>query len=145
MNRAYRQKTSKSGLFLLELIIGILFFSFASAICMQIFVKAHLVSTKSSDLTAAMTKVQSAAEAFKSLGGNESDLAELLNAQQNGGLLTVSYDNEWNPASSGQSAYRMTIQISEQGSVCDSQIRMFKGVEEQPIYELDVKKYRPRG
>lgn len=145
MNRAYRQKTSKSGLFLLELIIGILFFSFASAICMQIFVKAHLVSIKSSDLTAAMTKVQSAAEAFKSLDGNESDLAELLSAQQSGGLLTVSYDNAWNPAPDGQNAYRMTIQISKQGSVYDSQIRMFKGVEEQPIYELDVKKYSPRG
>ena len=145
MNRAYRQKASKSGLFLLELIIGILFFSFASAICMQIFVKAHLVSAKSSDLTAAMTKVQSAAEAFKSLDGSEPELAELLNAQQSGGLLTVSYDKEWKPAPDGQTVYRMTILVSEQDSVCDSQIRMFKAQEEQPIYELDVKKYRPRG
>lgn len=145
MNRTYRRKASKSGPFLLELMIGILFFSFASAICMQIFVKAHLISTKSSDLTAAMTKVQSAAEAFKSLDGNESDLAEFLDAQQSGGLLTICYDKEWNPVPDGQNTYRMTIRVTEQGSVYDSQIRMFKGREGQPLYELDVKKYKPRG
>ncbi len=145
MNGTYRRKASKSGPFLLELMIGILFFSFASAICMQIFAKAHLISTKSSDLTAAMARVQSAAEAFKSLDGNEADLAAFLDARQSGGLLTICYDREWNPAPDGQDAYHMTIRVTERESVYDSQIRMFKGREEQPIYELEVKKYHPRG
>ena len=40
-------KHSKTGLFLMELIIGILFFSLASAICIEIFVKAHLMNNES--------------------------------------------------------------------------------------------------
>lgn len=40
-------KHSQSGLFLLELIIAILFFSLSSAICIQIFVKAHLLNEQS--------------------------------------------------------------------------------------------------
>ena len=34
----------RSSLFLLELIIAILFFSLTSAVCVQIFVRAHLIS-----------------------------------------------------------------------------------------------------
>ena len=33
--------SSRSGLLLMEIIIAILFFSLASAICLQLFVKAH--------------------------------------------------------------------------------------------------------
>lgn len=40
-------KHSKTGLFLMELIIGILFFSLASAICIQIFVKAETMNNES--------------------------------------------------------------------------------------------------
>lgn len=42
-------KSSKSGLFLIELIISILFFSLASVACIQLFVKAHLLDTKTQE------------------------------------------------------------------------------------------------
>ena len=37
---------SKSGSFLMELILSILFFSVASAVCIQLFAKAHLLDQK---------------------------------------------------------------------------------------------------
>lgn len=40
-------KHSKTGLFLMELIVGILFFSLASALCIQIFVKADAMNNES--------------------------------------------------------------------------------------------------
>lgn len=40
-------KHSKTGLFLMELIVGILFFSLASALCIQIFVKADIMNKES--------------------------------------------------------------------------------------------------
>lgn len=39
-------KKSRSSLFLIELTISILFFALASAACIQLFVKAHLLDTK---------------------------------------------------------------------------------------------------
>lgn len=39
-------KSSKSSLFLMELIISILFFSLASAVCIQLFAKSHLLDQK---------------------------------------------------------------------------------------------------
>ena len=55
-------KTSRSGLFLLELMIVILFFAVTSAVCVNLFVQAHLTSTAGGELTAATREVQSAAE-----------------------------------------------------------------------------------
>lgn len=46
-------KTSRSGLFLLELMIVILFFAVTSAVCVNLFVQAHLTSTAGGELTAA--------------------------------------------------------------------------------------------
>ena len=39
-----RHDTSKSGLFLIELILSIFFFIIAMAVCLQLFVKAHTLS-----------------------------------------------------------------------------------------------------
>ena len=40
----YQRHNNISSLFLLELILAVLFFSVASALCIQIFTKAHLMS-----------------------------------------------------------------------------------------------------
>ena len=59
------RSSSKSGLFLIELIIAIVFFAVSSAICTQLFVKAHVISTRSNDLNIAAQIAQSYAENFK--------------------------------------------------------------------------------
>ena len=46
----------RSSLFLLELIIAILFFSLTSAVCVQIFVRAHLISRQTQELNTALEK-----------------------------------------------------------------------------------------
>ena len=51
-----------SSLFLLELIFTILFFSVASAVCVQIFVKSHTLSTQAHDLTQASRRAGDVAE-----------------------------------------------------------------------------------
>ena len=51
----------RSSLFLLELIIAILFFSLTSAVCVQIFVRAHLISRQTQELNTALEKVSGSA------------------------------------------------------------------------------------
>lgn len=61
-----RNRAKSSNLFLLELILAILFFAIASAVCVQLFVKSHLLSKNTTALNAAINQASSAGEAFKS-------------------------------------------------------------------------------
>ena len=80
-------KTSRSGLFLLELMIVILFFAVTSAVCVNLFVQAHLTSTAGGELTAATREVQSAAEWLKAADGDLEKLAAQLDAKAADGRL----------------------------------------------------------
>ena len=57
-----RKRAQASSLFLLELTMAILFFSIASAVCVQIFVKSRAMSLHAEELNAAVREVSSAAE-----------------------------------------------------------------------------------
>lgn len=70
--------SSKSGLFLMELILAIFFFSVAAAICVRLFVTSHELSRESVRLNHAVTMAESIAEAFYGCNGDEAQLAILL-------------------------------------------------------------------
>lgn len=54
--------SSRSGLLLMEIIIAILFFSLASAICLQLFVKAHNLGQDTQELDMAVRQASSVAD-----------------------------------------------------------------------------------
>ena len=53
--------SSRSGLLLMEIILPILFFSLISALCLQVFVKAHTLSQDTRKLDAAVRQADSVA------------------------------------------------------------------------------------
>ncbi len=57
---------SRSGIFLMEIIIAILFFSIVSAICLNIFVHTHNLSKSTAELNFAVREAANAAEIVKS-------------------------------------------------------------------------------
>ena len=61
---------SKSGLFLMELIMSIMFFSLASAVCVELFVRSHTLSKSSVELNHAVVECDSVAEFIQGAGGN---------------------------------------------------------------------------
>ena len=69
---------SKSGLFLMELIIAICFFAVASAVCVQLFAISHTLSRRSSGMQMAVQLAAGTAEGFKILGDDVNALAELM-------------------------------------------------------------------
>lgn len=92
-------KHSKSSLFLMELIIAILFFSLASAVCIQLFARSHLLSRETVDQNNAITQAQNLAETWYAADGSLDAMLQML---QNGvpsedgtGVFTL-YDEEWN-------------------------------------------------
>ena len=61
-----RHKTNtRSSLFLMELIIAILFFSLASAVCLRMFAKSHQLSTDASARNKAVNQTVNAAELIR--------------------------------------------------------------------------------
>lgn len=70
--------SSRSGLFLMELIISILFFSLAGAVCVRLFVNAHIVSRDSVELNHALEWTQNVAEAFYGCNGDQKEMGKLF-------------------------------------------------------------------
>lgn len=69
---------SKSALFLMELIIVIFFFALTSAVCLQVFVKAHSVSENTKDLNEAILWADNAAEIFFEHGNDTETIKGML-------------------------------------------------------------------
>lgn len=72
------KNSSKSGIFLMELILSILFFSIAAAVCVKLFVTSHQLSDQSVNLNHAVAMAESIAEAFYGCNGNAGELEALF-------------------------------------------------------------------
>ena len=79
----------KTGLFLMELIIAILFFSLAAAICIQLFVKSHMISERSIALNHSILLAQNTAEIFYATNGDPEKMASLLGCGESSGTAAV--------------------------------------------------------
>jgi len=89
---------SKSGLFLMELIIVIAFFAVTSTICLQLFATAYRLSTRSLGLQMAVVNAQSAAETFKVTDGDTAYMASIFGGEFSvltEDRLVILYDDNW--------------------------------------------------
>ncbi len=95
----HKYTSHKSSLFLLELILAILFFSIASAVCVQLFVKSHLLSKDAQNLSIAVNECSDMAEIIYSSDTQEEMLDRLKNAYPNaqidGSKIFIPYDENF--------------------------------------------------
>jgi type II secretory pathway pseudopilin PulG len=124
-------KVSKTAIFLFELMMVILIFSIAAAVCTSIFSKAYGFSTESKDLTMAVITAESMAEEFKA--GKE----------PNGDML---FDENWKATTDEDKAkYFIRPDITEDGEMKVMDISVKKmghgGVGPADVYGLQVKSY----
>lgn len=117
----------KTGLFLMELIIAILFFSLAAAICVQLFVKSHTISERSIALNHSILLTQNTAEIFYATNGDPVEMASLLGNGESPdtaaiadsdstSTLTLLYTDEFDlldPAKTTSAVYQQTVSLSE--------------------------------
>ena len=111
-----KHRNSRSALFLMELIFAILFFAIASAVCVQLFVRAHLISRDTQDLNQAMAGAQSAAAVLQAEQGDLAAASVLLEgSQMENGVLTLRYDSDWQPAEEeAQTSYLLQMTPDEE-------------------------------
>lgn len=118
-----RNQANSSSLFLLELILAILFFSVASAVCVQIFVKSHLLSKDAQILNFAVNEVSNAAESLSP--------------------ETVYYDSEFSECSKEDAEYQMSVTFSD-SALRHATIEMQSLSGRQSIYSLEITDYQQR-
>ena len=132
---------SKSGLFLMELIIAIAFFSFASAICVQLFSVAHNLRQRSFNIQMAVGNAQSAAEVFKTTGGDAYYMTSLLESDYIGGQFITHYCDEWLPAEADNARYTMTVNIDRTIVPSRALIIITDDFNNTELYNLEVRRY----
>ena len=133
-----RQNRSKSGLFLIEMILVLLFLAIASAICARFFVSAHVKSVSAQELTHAEACVKGAAEVLRDDMRWEIPLeAYYPEGGWNGEKFDIFYDADWNICRKENARYRMEITAVVSGQEINSEIRMFDA-EHREIYGLET-------
>lgn len=100
-----KNRTSRSSLFLIELIISIFFFIIAAAICIQLFIKSHIISQETVAIDHAIVWTQNLSEIFINEDGNFSKVQNYFLSQNNmytelfsdSECMLFLYDNNWHP------------------------------------------------
>lgn len=125
----YQRHNNTSSLFLLELILVVLFFSVASALCIQIFTKAHLMSQDARDLNFAVNEVSSMAEQMP-----DDSLQD----------AAAYYDSSYASCEKADAVYVLTVHYEPEDTLLKAHISMDTVADNRNIYTLDVTKHRQR-
>ena len=116
-------RRSKSGLFLMEIMFAILFFSLAGAVCLQLFVKAHSLSRDAKTLDAAVTVCQSAAAVLEAEGAD---------------ALAARFDGVWTDDVFTAPQGDCLLKVSENEDFYD--IRALESSGDTELYSLELRK-----
>lgn len=120
---------SRTTLFLMEMIMAVFFFAVTSAICAQVFAKAHSVSIHTTELNEAIVHAESMAEIFRSGEGTTDVPSELF------------YDAHWKDCSKEASAYKLILRQEDEANLRKARISVIRQVSGETIYSMDVYKH----
>ncbi|MCQ2546288.1 MAG: hypothetical protein MJ161_01915 [Clostridia bacterium] len=144
-----RNRARSSSLFLLELIIAILFFSIASAVCVQFFVKSHSMSQASQDLNFAVSECISIAETVQTSDSEKAAVSEVKKAypdakiteSDNFTTCSIYFDRNYNPCDSFDEDFSYYIEADFETSkgMITCNLIATEADNENAIYELEVK------
>ena len=149
----YQRHNNISSLFLLELILAVLFFSVASALCIQIFTKAHLMSQDARDLNFAVNEVSSMAEQISAgtlhsdTAASSDDTASDPSTQMPDDSLqdaAAYYDSGDASCEKADAVYVLTVHYEPENTLLKAHISMDTIADNRNIYTLDVTKHRQR-
>lgn len=124
------RESSKSSLFLLELMISIVFFALAAAGCVQVFAKAHMLSQEAGRLDMAVSVAQSLAE--------ECSGSRMEDNQRY-------YDELGNVCGKEDGVYLAEILQTEQAGMNQIHITVMDMETQDTLYTLQTASYLPDG
>ncbi len=149
MNR--KNRAQSSSLFLLELILAILFFSLASAVCVQFFVRSHLMSRNARNLNYAVNECSAVAELVTASDGEADACRLILKLYSEAEIsetsppdIRIYYDETFTPCKAGEGVYILLASPVEENQMLTADISMEETASGNPIYQLTVKHHLQR-
>ncbi|MCP1110002.1 hypothetical protein M2150_002115 [Lachnospiraceae bacterium PM6-15] len=122
-----KQLRGRSGTFLMEFIIAICFFTVACAICLQVFVKSHLISNESKAYDFAVSETTSLAEELR-LGKKIAS--------------PLYYNDLLEPCEKGQHTYEILVEEGTSEDLPTYRLSVYHDDQKEPLYELEVAHYQ---
>lgn len=138
-----RFKKSKTSLFLMELIITIMFFSVSAAVCMQLFVKTHLLGKKTMELNHAVAEAQCFAEIMRGTDGSlEQIVSQYPDAVSDGeSFFKVYYDSDFAKCDYSVAEYEADVTLDPDWNIQNMTVRIVHISDGEEIYTLNATKY----
>ena len=150
-----RSSNSHSSMFLMEMMIAILFFSLASAVCLRMFTKSHQMSEDTRNLNMAVNQIQNAAELLKhsytpktaTADTDRPDFPELFlatypDAAADTQELSIYFDENWNHCPADQGIFCMKISQNEADEISAYEILVLDAADTE-VSSLDLKLHQP--
>ena len=140
MNDAGR---SRSSLFLMEMIVTILFFSLAAAVCVKCFVSAHMMGKETYELNHAIAIATGYAEVMRGTDGDIDSIQAVYpdSVKGDGSYLMLFYDSEFNPCDPDLAVYAGDVTLTPNGAIQNMHVKIVRVEDSTIIYELDATKY----
>lgn len=137
-------RNSRASLFLMELMISILFFSLSSAVCIQLFVKAHTINTDTENKSNATLIAQDISELFHHVNGDREQLLSYYNKYEAKGNEVFLYFTENSNSSSKEGArYVASLSFEQEGAYRILTMEITCIGKEDILYSSTLKKYIP--
>lgn len=147
--------SSRTGLFLMELILAVLLFALASILCVQMFVKSHTLSKSSVELNHAVLWTQNVAEGFYGCMGTSDALAALFPesickaSNESNYRLLLYFNEEFEPITISSEnlkhtdySYQLSATVTkESDDLLSCHIVVSKTNQAETIYELTLSLY----
>lgn len=138
-----KQLSSRSGLLLMEIMTAILSFSIVSAICLQIFVKAHNLAQDTQELDMAVRQSESVAVILSQTDRPMKRIQEIYpGSKTSEEHASVYFDKDFQSCKSSDSLYHLEItsdQIDEQTT--SYAITVYKNDNSKELYYLEITAY----
>lgn len=134
---------SKTSLVLMELIITLLLFSICSAVCVQLFVKSHLLTKETKELNYAVSITQSISEVMNGTDGSLNAIKEFYpTAVGDDDYFVVYFDEDFNETLDIDNyTYCVDVTVTSVGHLNNMDIVFVKKPDYNTIYSLSSSKY----
>ncbi len=135
---------SRTSLVLMELVITILLFSISSAVCVKLFVQAHLITNNTEELNHSMEIAQSIAEIFRGTSGNIEEIKAIFPKAvgNDKSYLQIYFDNEFNETADSQdSMYVCNISLNNTDKIATIEIKIIRLKDYFEIYSVKTGKF----
>lgn len=140
-------RNSRASLFLMEIMMSVLFFSISSAVCIQLFVKAHTLNVHTENLAKATIVAQNLSEYFlngdtsKNISLREQMLSTLPDHDTIENHVVFYYDDNWNLCKKDTASFLTSLTFHEDADFSYLAIDITTIDKSEDIYHSSVKKH----